>query len=124
VQKVAQAFDDDAGRARTQAAGKVFGRGQEKVVEKIPQTIDDDAGRARTQAAAITGTNERYVSDAKRIAEDAPEVLEMMRERDRENETTYFRTFRNLLREVKPARPESSSIRCAIFCTTAIRQRR
>lgn len=33
------------------------------------------AGNARDQAAAATGTNPRYVSDAKRIAEQAPELL-------------------------------------------------
>lgn len=67
-------------KERQRAAGEQFGRGQEKLVEKIPQAFEpDNGGKARTQAAAILNTNERYVSDAKRIAQDAPEVLEMMR---------------------------------------------
>jgi len=49
--------------------------------ETLPQKIAGASrGEARVQAAAIVGTNRQYVSDAKRIAKEAPEVLERVRE--------------------------------------------
>jgi len=47
------------------------------VVEKIPQRSGQ--GKARTQAAEVVGTNERYVSDAKALQTDAPELLPEVR---------------------------------------------
>lgn len=41
--------------------------------EKIPER---DKGQARDKAAAIVGVNPRYVSDAKKIKEEAPEIFE------------------------------------------------
>lgn len=38
-----------------------------------------EAGQARDQAAKITNTNRQYVSDAKRIAEKSPELLDQVR---------------------------------------------
>ena len=35
-----------------------------------------DKGQARDQAAEMLGVNRQYVSDAKQIAKDAPEILE------------------------------------------------
>jgi N6-adenosine-specific RNA methylase IME4 len=46
------------------------------LVERIPQ---GDDGKARDKAAAAVGVNPRYVSDAKRIKEEAPELIERMR---------------------------------------------
>lgn len=46
------------------------------IVQKFEQSA---AGRASEQAAAITGTNRQYVSDAKKIAEKAPELLNEIR---------------------------------------------
>ena len=43
-------------------------------------TPQEQQGRATQQAAQVTGTNRQYVSDAKRIAEQAPEVLEKVRD--------------------------------------------
>lgn len=43
------------------------------IVQKFDQS---SAGRAAVQAATITGTNRQYVSDAKKIAEQAPELLD------------------------------------------------
>ena len=43
-------------------------------VEQIPQ-----GEKSRDQAAAMTGTNGRYVSDAKAIAQTAPDLLENIR---------------------------------------------
>jgi len=45
-------------------------------VEKIPQA---ETGRAREQAAAMLGTNPRYVSDAKKLKDKAPDLLEEVR---------------------------------------------
>lgn len=75
----AEAKERKAEAGRSAAPGKPA----EKDVEIIPHLSPlafDDTGRARAQAAAILNTNERYVSDAKRIAEEAPEVFEMVRE--------------------------------------------
>jgi hypothetical protein len=51
---------------------------------RVPQIVaepsrrDPQEGESRSQAATLVGTNRQYVSDAKRIARDSPEVLEMM----------------------------------------------
>ena len=54
--------------------------------ELIPEGLEGKAtsppvvrGEAREQAAAITGTNGRYISDAKRLAAEAPELLAKVR---------------------------------------------
>lgn len=43
------------------------------IVELLPQS---EVGKARDQAAAILGTNSRYVSDAKRLEQQAPDLFE------------------------------------------------
>ncbi len=43
-------------------------------------TPGEGKARATEEAAAAVGTNRQYVSDAKRIAEDAPELLEKVRQ--------------------------------------------
>jgi ParB-like chromosome segregation protein Spo0J len=46
----------------------------------ISQRFDESrVGRADAQAAALVGSNRQYISDAKRIARDAPDVLESVR---------------------------------------------
>ena len=45
----------------------------------VPERIPERDGDARDQAAKMVGTNPRYVSDAKRIAKEAPELVEKMR---------------------------------------------
>ncbi len=59
---------------RRVAAGQEHGRGQEKVVEKVPQP-----NKSRSVAADLVQVNERYVSDAKKIAAESPELLDQMR---------------------------------------------
>lgn len=51
-------------------------------VKELTQVFqpEPEPHRAAQQAAAILNTNRQYVSDAKRIAEEAPEVFEMVRE--------------------------------------------
>lgn len=48
------------------------------LVEKVPQASAEDR-KSRTQAARITGTNPRYVSDAERIKEKAPETFDRLK---------------------------------------------
>lgn len=71
-------FAEDAKR-RQQKAGKEHGRGQ-KVVEKVPQPIDaKPSPKAREEAAKSVGVNDRYVSDAKKVKTEAPEVFERLK---------------------------------------------
>lgn len=84
-------------KERQKEAGRQFGRGQtkkedeinlfkseEKVSEKIHEAIkprDKPAERRSDhQAAKIVGTNQHYVSDAKRIRATAPEVAEVVKQ--------------------------------------------
>lgn len=71
-------FAEDAKR-RQQKAGKEHGRGQ-KVVEKVPQPIEaKPLPKAREEAAKSVGVNDRYVSDAKKVKTEAPEVFERLK---------------------------------------------
>jgi len=51
--------------------------GEESPVEPVPDRIEREA---RTQAAAAIGTNRQYVSDAKRLKNDAPDLFEEVRQ--------------------------------------------
>jgi N6-adenosine-specific RNA methylase IME4/stress response protein YsnF len=54
---------------------------KEQVKPIVSQKIDQrENGRATEQAAKLTGTNRQYVSDAKKIKEQAPELLDRVRE--------------------------------------------
>lgn len=48
----------------------------ESVVEKIPQQTPS---KAREEAAKAVGVNDRYVSDAKKVKREAPEVFERLK---------------------------------------------
>lgn len=48
----------------------------ESVVEKVPQQTPR---KAREEAAASVGVNDRYVSDAKKVKTEAPEVFERLK---------------------------------------------
>lgn len=65
-------------RERMAEAGRSAAPGK-PVKELTPFEVEVEPQRASQQAATILSTNRQYVSDAKRIAQDAPEVLEMMR---------------------------------------------
>lgn len=70
-----------AGQAR---GGKTGGRGRNSSPEEIPESYPDeeedaDTNEARTQAAELVGTNPRYISDAKKLQDEAPELLEQVR---------------------------------------------
>jgi hypothetical protein len=47
-----------------------------KGVQKIAPL---ETGKSRDQAAAIVGVNRQYVSDAKKLKEEAPEVFEQVK---------------------------------------------
>ena len=72
-------FAADAKR-RQQQAGKDHGRGQ-KLPEKVPEAISPKKGDgdARKAAAVSVGVNDRYVSDAKKVKAEAPEVFERLK---------------------------------------------
>lgn len=53
------------------------GEGADTVVERFPQRGDE--GRAAVQAAQMVGTNAHYVTDAKKIEQNAPDLLEKVR---------------------------------------------
>ena len=53
------------------------GNNQHRLKEIIPE---GSQGQARDQAAAIVGTNGRYVQDAKRIRDDAPDLIDSVRD--------------------------------------------
>lgn len=80
-------FEADA-KKRQKEAGKEFGRGQEKVPEKIPEAITKtkgiqvnkkQEGEARFEAAKSVGVNDRYVQDAKKVKQEAPEVFDRLK---------------------------------------------
>lgn len=51
-----------------------------RVVEVVPQPVaTPEANKAREQAAKLTGTNSKYVSDAKAVKEKAPDLFEKVK---------------------------------------------
>lgn len=64
-------------RERQRQAGEQFGRGKLGQIVERPNNRSD--GKAAEQAAKLVGTNRQYVSDAKQIAQTAPELLEKVR---------------------------------------------
>ena len=65
----------EAKRARDRKLSTLKQGDEKPDTEKFPYR---DAGEARQKAAQQIGTNPRYVSDAKRIKRDAPDVFERM----------------------------------------------
>lgn len=70
-------FAADAKR-RQQNAGKEHGRGQ-KVSQKVEQAVSANDRKAAAEAAASVGVNRQYVSDAKKVKTEAPEVFERLK---------------------------------------------
>lgn len=66
-------FAEDAKRRYEETVGR-----PKKSVEKIPQ-ISTPQPRAREEAAKSVGVNDRYVSDAKKVKTEAPEVFERLK---------------------------------------------
>jgi hypothetical protein len=55
------------------------GRGK-KGTQKIADLNDKEQGKARDKAAEMLGANPHYVTDAKKIEQDAPESLEQVKQ--------------------------------------------
>lgn len=66
-------FAEDAKRRYEQTVGR-----PKKSVEKVPQ-ISVPQPKAREEAAKSVGVNDRYVSDAKKVKTEAPEVFERLK---------------------------------------------
>jgi hypothetical protein len=66
-------FAEDAKRRYEQTVGR-----PKKSVEKVPQ-ISQPQPKAREEAAKSVGVNDRYVSDAKKVKTEAPEVFERLK---------------------------------------------
>src|SRR5207248_1536016 len=67
-----------AGSAAGGKSSAASRRGESKAPEIVPEPWPQS--EAREQAAAMTYTNPRYVSDAKKIKEQSPEMLEKARQ--------------------------------------------
>jgi ParB family chromosome partitioning protein len=67
----------NTGGNNSTSEGKARDNQHTSPVERIPQA---DTGKARDKAAAAVGVNPRYVSDAKALKEEAPELLERVKE--------------------------------------------
>lgn len=78
------------------------GQGGVLLSQRIEQATE---GKATQQAAALTGTNRQYVSDAKRIERDAPEVLERVR-----NGSLTIPEAKRLSRLTEPQREDALSM--------------
>lgn len=67
-------FAADAKRRQKQHGGTAPGK-PKTLVEKVPQV----STKAREEAAKSVGVNDRYVSDAKKVKTEAPEVFERLK---------------------------------------------
>jgi ParB-like chromosome segregation protein Spo0J len=70
-------FAADAKRRQKQA-GVDHGRGQ-KVTQKVEQPIGKNERTAAAESAASVGVNRQYVTDAKKVKADAPEVFQRLK---------------------------------------------
>jgi hypothetical protein len=75
-------LEAEAKERQRAAGGDRRSEAKKSVVEIIPQPIlepDERNPPARDEAASLAEANPRYVSDAKRIKEEAPEVFEKVK---------------------------------------------
>lgn len=72
-------FAEDARRRQREAGGDKKSITAKSLVEKIPQAIARQLPKARDEAARSVGVNDRYVSDAKKVKAEAPEVFEQLK---------------------------------------------
>lgn len=70
-------FEKDAKRRQKQHGGTAPGK-PKTVPEKIPE-VKKGEGDSRQAAAKSVGVNDRYVSDAKKVKQEAPEVFEKLK---------------------------------------------
>jgi hypothetical protein len=73
-------FAADAKKRQQDAGGDKKSDRAKSVVAKLPQPIDaTPASKAREEAAKSVGVGERYVQDAKKVKQEAPEVFERLK---------------------------------------------
>jgi ParB-like chromosome segregation protein Spo0J len=74
-------FEKDAERRQKESIKQRDELGRAKPVEeKIPQLVKEDrTPQARQEAAKSVGVNDRYVSDAKKVKQEAPEIFEKLK---------------------------------------------
>jgi ParB family chromosome partitioning protein len=72
---------EEEAKERQRQAGREYGRGQEKVCPKVDTPIKQPQ-RATEIVGKIVGVGKSYVSDAKKIKESAPELLEKVKQGD------------------------------------------
>lgn len=72
-------FAADAAKRKKETEGRPK-KTAEKPTEKVPQVFAPTrAPMAREEAAKAVGVNDRYVSDAKKVKQEAPEVFERLK---------------------------------------------
>jgi hypothetical protein len=73
-------FAADAKRRQRDSGGDKKSAIAKSVMEKVPEPIEKKpAPPARQEAAKSVGVNDRYVSDAKKVKNEAPEVFERLK---------------------------------------------
>ena len=73
-------FAEDAKRRQRASGGDKVSQKARAVVEKIPQPLPQkNLPKAREEAAKSVGVNDRYVSDAKKVKNEAPEIFEQLK---------------------------------------------
>jgi len=73
-------FAADAKRRQRESGGDKKSPSAKSVVAKMPEPIDKKpAAPAREEAAKSVGVGERYVQDAKKVKQEAPEVFERLK---------------------------------------------
>lgn len=73
-------FAADAKRRQRASGGDKVSEKARAVVEKVPQPVSQKVSpKAREEAAKSVGVNDRYVSDAKKVKAEAPEVFERLK---------------------------------------------
>lgn len=74
------------------------------LVKKLTNVGDPNNGKVAEQVATITGTNRQYVADAKKIAKEAPDLLEQVRT----GETTITAAKREIKERKREERREEN----------------
>ncbi len=103
----------EAAKKRQSAAGG----DKRSLVEQIPQAVEvADRGRARDRAAEAVGVNSKYVTDAKRIEREAPELAEKIKA----GEATITQAKREMKEQARETRREENRALIAQTPTPAV----
>ena len=73
-------FADDAKKRQRESGGDKVSEAARAVVAKMPQPLKEpETSKARQEAAKSVGVGERYVQDAKKVKQEAPEVFDRLK---------------------------------------------